>query len=500
MVDSAPAIQGLGKSTWVLACGMGMHFAWVACLFYQGALFDAVGNAAIGNDYYLASMAALTITLLVFGLTKGGPQQTGFFSNRACALVFALIACVGSLMVICVVGADTGVHRAIFVTSAILTGIGSAYINIVWGCLLVGHRETQAMVVLCLAYALSSVLYYVISHLPAVLFVVLLALLPVASIAIALGPATRGIGELSEAKERPTDEYAAHDLRLFVYRAMGAALLFGMVVGVVRELANVVASADGNALGHSALFLLFAGIPLVVAIVYLVSPRLQSSPAERSALVYRVAVLAMIGSLLVSVVRATAGDVLGVILLAGYTFFKIFVWSELCEIGRAGGATPVRLFALGEASMSFALLVGVMVLRGFLLVVPAPEDAARALIALSIAALLVAYLFIFTERQIIALEEINKAKEEGAQRFRFQERLDELSRRFGLTKRESEVLRLFVRGRSTSRIAEDLYVSSGTVSTHLRNIYHKADVHSRQELLDLLDAKDDERAKESQTA
>ena len=46
---------------------------------------------------------------------------------------------------------------------------------------------------------------------------------------------------------------------------------------------------------------------------------------------------------------------------------------------------------------------------------------------------------------------------------------------------------LFARGRSSSRIADDLYISSGTASTHLRNIYRKLDVHSRQELLDLIE-------------
>lgn len=493
MVNSTPTILGLDKGTWILACGLGVHFAWVACLFYQGTLFDAVGNAAIGNGYYLASMAALTVSLVVFGLTRTGSRQTKFFSSRACALVLAGIACVGTLM-ICAVGTNTGVHRAVFVASAILTGIGSAYINVVWGCLLVGHRETQPMVVLCLAYALSALLYYVIAHLPPLLFLVLIALLPIASILVVFGPGTRSIGILPETIERPLDEYAAHDLRLFAYRAGGAALVFGVVMGTVRELTNA-ASTPGDALGHSTLFLLFTGVPLVVAIVYLVSSRLQSSPAERSTLVYRISVLAMIGVLLVGSVRGITGNVLGVILLSGYTFFKVFVWAELCQIGRAGGASPVRLFAFGEASMSLALLVGVMALRWFLRVSPTFEDTTRVLVALSIAALLVAYLFIFTERQIIALEEINKAKEEGAQRFRFQARIDELARRFGLTKRETEVLRLFVRGRSTSRIAEDLYVSSGTVSTHLRNIYHKADVHSRQELLDLLDAKGDEQAR-----
>ena len=36
------------------------------------------------------------------------------------------------------------------------------------------------------------------------------------------------------------------------------------------------------------------------------------------------------------------------------------------------------------------------------------------------------------------------------------------------------------------RIAEDLQVSIGTVQSHVKNIYRKLDVHSRQEFIDEL--------------
>ncbi len=60
---------------------------------------------------------------------------------------------------------------------------------------------------------------------------------------------------------------------------------------------------------------------------------------------------------------------------------------------------------------------------------------------------------------------------------------------YGLSARELEVLDLFAQGRSAAWIAEHLTISKNTVRTHLRAVYSKLDIHSRQELLDFLAGK-----------
>lgn len=55
---------------------------------------------------------------------------------------------------------------------------------------------------------------------------------------------------------------------------------------------------------------------------------------------------------------------------------------------------------------------------------------------------------------------------------------------FGLTPREIDVAELLVRGRSLPAIQERLCISEGTVKTHLRHIYEKMQVHTKQEFLD----------------
>lgn len=56
-----------------------------------------------------------------------------------------------------------------------------------------------------------------------------------------------------------------------------------------------------------------------------------------------------------------------------------------------------------------------------------------------------------------------------------------------LTRRENEILVYLGRGHSMAYIAEKLFISESTVRTHVKHIYAKLGIHSREELFSLLD-------------
>ncbi len=66
-----------------------------------------------------------------------------------------------------------------------------------------------------------------------------------------------------------------------------------------------------------------------------------------------------------------------------------------------------------------------------------------------------------------------------------QEACNRLSDLYELPLRESEILLLLIKGRSTKFIPDALVISEYTAKTHVYNIYKKMDVHLRNELLDL---------------
>ena len=59
----------------------------------------------------------------------------------------------------------------------------------------------------------------------------------------------------------------------------------------------------------------------------------------------------------------------------------------------------------------------------------------------------------------------------------------EVTQRYGLTQRESDVLQLLARGRSVPFIADVLQISQSTAKGHVRHIYEKMEVANKQELL-----------------
>ena len=61
-----------------------------------------------------------------------------------------------------------------------------------------------------------------------------------------------------------------------------------------------------------------------------------------------------------------------------------------------------------------------------------------------------------------------------------------LAREHKLTPRETEVLGLLAHGRSIPYVRDALIISRDTAATHAKHIYAKLDVHSRQELIDLV--------------
>lgn len=58
--------------------------------------------------------------------------------------------------------------------------------------------------------------------------------------------------------------------------------------------------------------------------------------------------------------------------------------------------------------------------------------------------------------------------------------------KYNLSEREGEVFNLIVRGLTNKRIAEDLHISLNTVKYHIRNIYEKLNINSKNEVIEII--------------
>lgn len=65
---------------------------------------------------------------------------------------------------------------------------------------------------------------------------------------------------------------------------------------------------------------------------------------------------------------------------------------------------------------------------------------------------------------------------------------DTIARTYRLTAREREVLGLIAHGRNMPFMEQELVISRNTLKMHIRHIYTKLDVHSKQEIIDMIEA------------
>ena len=68
------------------------------------------------------------------------------------------------------------------------------------------------------------------------------------------------------------------------------------------------------------------------------------------------------------------------------------------------------------------------------------------------------------------------------------QRCQQLSDRYKLSAREAEVFRYLAQGHTRASIAKRLFVSENTVREHVKSIYKKLHIHSKQQLIDMVDA------------
>lgn len=173
------------------------------------------------------------------------------------------------------------------------------------------------------------------------------------------------------------------------------------------------------------------------------------------------------------------GVVFGLLTGAGYAYFAVVSLSFFFEPGKKfisryiGGIALLALSSFGFVGAGAGALLS------------------SNLATMTVLALFVAYLimFAFLPHQSATLApqaamDVAEGRAEG--RNPIDLRCEVLASEWGLTQRESEILSLLAYGRSQPAIAKELYVSTETVKVHVRHIYEKSGVHSREALLDLL--------------
>lgn len=323
----------------------------------------------------------------------------------------------------------------------------------------------------------------------------------------------------------------SRELHALPWRSLG-------VIAVAALVGNVMASVIMGTSYEGADSLYPGGIALcaciaTMALVPLTAERTAFSVAQ----LYRITVtFSVVGLVAILVLGAAAVPVGGALVQGCTLFFQPLVYVVVTRITRLQGLSPLVAFGVGQALISAVVLAGN--LAGKLLFQVAGET--PLLLSAVCGAGVLALFFMVVARAAQVGEEGNEEKDGGTEEMEAEtrgadrvkaaaagrgssgvaagERLFEdggtteaatlpngdcaagvgaqgedsaavFARAVGLTARETEILSLLVRGRTLPYIANELFVTTGTVKTHVRHIYEKALVNNRQELLDKVEAR-----------
>ena len=312
----------------------------------------------------------------------------------------------------------------------------------------------------------------------------------------------------------------SRELHALPWRSLG-------VIAVAALVGNVMASVIMGTSYEGADSLYPGGIALCACIATMA---LVPLTAERTAFsvvqLYRITVtFSVVGLVAILVLGAAAVSVGGALVQGCMLFFQPLVYVVVTRSTRLQGLSPLVAFGVGQALISAVVLAGN--LAGKLLFQVAGETPLLLSAVCGAGVLALFFMVVARAAQVGAdegeeadgdAEKMEKAEEveeaprrergrtgksscspelalaEGKGSSVLDEAQEEdpaaaFARAVGLTARETEILSLLARGRTLPYIANELFVTTGTVKTHVRHIYEKALVNNRQELLDKVEAR-----------
>lgn len=513
--------------------GWGLLLAWVFCTFYTDVALNAMGSLAPavlaesnrGSALYvlpvlsaIAALAALVFVERRLGAVVDHPVVLWISAAMACASTPLLFL-------------GQSLAPVAYGVGAIGSGMGSAVLWVGWGIRYAGLSQEDVELHAPASALAAAVLILIASSMSGVVGIAFVALLPIASVAMLqrslAGAARMQVLEGSDAMHA-SDVAAAHDRllsrpacvsRLFGRSGWGVLLacFFACVAG------GFWAQPADDASGLQIVMIAAAVLMLVVGMVSVSGPRRISV-----SFVFR-----WICPLLVTAfaVLAVYGDSFGPYIANGISLAARFAFCTITQMYFArfaarGLSTATQSYGWGWVCVHAGDLLGVIALLWFSPLVAADERALATFAIASIVALVFCTMLVLGDDSCFKVP--SSASEEttfvqgagsldaavpsiasGDEGLRAvgadasvdagtvtvatgvtgasssERRLAELSAEFGLTQRETEVFVLLMRGRSVPYIRDELSISRDTVATHVKHIYVKADVHSRQELLDL---------------
>lgn len=460
--------------------GFALARSWVYLMFLGAAVsFITWNGQPVPGIVFTGSTVALCATLFASAFMSRHFET--LMKKRLFRLLGPVLTTIGTLCIASIT-LPSAPQLALGILGAVCTGIGSGLIDLGYGELYRNVDPQMTAFEVPFAFFIAALLFPLVMALPSPAACIIASLLPLVSGWIlffhlkAWSPRLAG-------NVQPVGIH----LGKFSWKIGVCACLIGLADGVVRAVFIETIGAPVESFYRDPI--VWASVLTMVIIYGCVL--LSREVGLRS--VYKSVMLVMAVFFMLLPVFTDISAVESTIALAGYGTFNVLIWVLLADISFNFRFSSIMVFGIGWGMITLGVLLGSIAGEAICQLAPFAPQTLSLIALLATLAILISYMFVFRESDLIALtkpdDETDKQASEIGHRRRFQDRCREAAVEYGLSPKETEIMILFAKGRSSARIQEELYLSRGTVTTHLRHIYQKMDVHSKQEFLDVIEGR-----------
>ena len=518
----------------------GLWSAW-SSLTYSGSLWlsDNEVDGTYLSQLYNVSTLFGGATFIVAALLGFKGRAGALVSDRA-VKIGGLAAGLGCLAIIAVGPyylqsyLSVAVTRSIFWVSAAVTGIGTVLVGLRCGVLYGSLPPRRILIYAALSQLVASFIYLLtfacpdwapIEHGPSLASILFFCGLPLAAAVLACVRPCKasGAGELGEAalgvetssaqavsapsassRSATASGRVSGRLRLpAVYWRFAVFTFFISMLTSMPRAAVVTTHALATTLEGSNLLMVLRVVMSAAVIVYAIRADARGVGFGKIC-----SLIATVSAVATACVSAFGGlsSALSLVVYFAANVFEFVMWCLLafivvqkrlpavvvfgtgrglfmagCGLGWMLGSTVLPLIDEGTpTTVLFIAMAGIMLLLALGLF--SEKDYERLFSPVSEEELSLEDLFDLDRRQR-ELESGPKTEKRG----RFSRAIEAVSQEYALSARESEVLRCLAMGYGSDRIADTMQVKVNTVRAHTHNVYVKLDVHSREELMRLVD-------------
>lgn len=448
------------------------HFAYlgIAGPLAWGFLINAASSSSTNAQVsWQVAYLTLSAAMLFGGLIAS--KKLPFLTHKAVQICVAIIGAISTLLL--TVSFEVSGLEAMQMPASILCTCVLGWMYLQWG--LFYEKIELGLAIRCLFAAnIAGCLVKALAHFcPLPLETLIAMLLPALSI-ISCRIATDHAPQSS----KPTVRFESHNL-YSLWKVCVAIAAFSFVT------AFLVGRFSGNQSSVSALeFLLSRSFEIIVsALVLLIVAKLKH--AFNFAQLWRI-VLVVLAIDILCLTAMPEFNLLRCVESSAWDLVVLFAWLTLADIARHATVPSPLVFGGGWACYAAPFAIG----SAFSMAAPIGTIDATTTVALMFILLLTATFCLELRDQNtkwIFAELSGEPSTAPADYTSIDDRCEVIAKAKRLTPRELEIMQLLCKGRTKAYIAETLYLTENTVKGHTKHIYTKLDVHSKQELMDLIE-------------